>query len=126
MPLIRLIRSQQSVAQINCIRRKVSFKTIHCAYLQAFQRHGLVECMDRIQFQRIVEFLQLQIISKADVMLPHFDLMQLFGLKLLIVNNVREATKYQSIQRVKIGILKASSKDIGRASSKEKEQITYL
>ena len=112
MPLIRLIRSQQSVAQINCIRRKVSFKTIHCAYLQAFQRHGLVECMDRIQFQRIVEFLQLQIISKADVMTAQFDLMQRLGLKFIIFNILRETTKNQSIELVRIGILSRSSNDV--------------
>ena len=104
----------------------MSIKTIQYTHRHAFQRHGVVQCLEGIQIQQFVEFLQLQITSKADVMLPHFDLMQLFGLKLLIVNNVREATKYQSIQRVKIGILKASSKYIRRASSKQKEQITYL
>ena len=111
IPLIRLIRSQQSVAQINCIRRKVSFETIHCAYLHAFQRHGLVECMDRIQFQRLVEFLQLQITSKADVMTAQFDLMQQLGLK-FIINILRETTKNQSIELVRIGILSRSSNDV--------------
>ena len=92
-----LIRSQQSVAQINCISRQVSFKTIQFAHRHAFQRHGVIEFLVRVQIQGFVEFLPLQFTSKADVMPAHFDLMQRFGLKFIIFNIMREATKNQSI-----------------------------
>ena len=126
MPLIRLIRSQQSVAQINCIRRKVSFKTIHCAHLHAFQRHGLVECLERAQIQGPLVFLPLQTASEVDVMPAQFDSMQRFGLKFIIFNIVREATKSQCLERVRIGIVSGSSKCSTWASPKLKKQKTYL
>ena len=46
---IPVIWSQQSEAQINCISRKVGIKTIQCGHRHAFQRHGVVECLERIQ-----------------------------------------------------------------------------
>ena len=110
MPLIRLIRSQQSVAQINCIRRKVSFKTIQFAHRHAFQRHGVVECLAHLQIQGLVEFLAHQFTSKAVAMPAHFDLMQRIGLKFIFFNVVQENAKNQSVEFVRIGLLSAALK----------------
>ena len=96
-------------------------KTIQYAHRRAFQRHGAVECLERIQTQRFFEFVPLQITSKADLMPAHFDLMQWAGLKFIIFNNVWEATKNQSVQRVKISILKSHSQDFGCAPLKQKK-----
>ena len=94
----------------------MSIKTIQYTHRHAFQRHGVIEFLVRVQIQGFVEFLPLQFTSKADVMPAHFDLMQRFGLKFIIFNIVREATKNQSIQRVKVKILKSTCTDFGCAS----------